>query len=136
MPSYVLSMHQELVKSNIQRHMKIFCYSHTMLKINTTTSAAIDSLPKDETLVIETPNGHQTFLAKPLYNALHQHFPNVTFETLQTLIRDNYAFGLHIAKEHNQAPLQTVEINNVLSVPLVSKGSFIAGVAYPRPSAA
>ena len=110
-----------------------------MLKINTTTSAAIDSLPKDETLVIETPNGHQTFLAKPLYNALHQHFPNVTFETLQTLqtlIRDNYAFGLHIAKEHNQAPLQSVEINNVLSVPLVVKGSFIDGVVYPRPSAA
>lgn len=128
-------MHQELVKSNIQRQMENFCYSHTMLKINTATSAAIDSLPKDETLVIQTPNGHQTFLAKPLYNALHQHFPNATFEILQTLIRDNYAFGLHIAKEHNQTPLQSVEINNVLPVPLVTKGAFMASVLYPRPAA-
>ena len=40
-------------------------------------------------------------LAKPLFNALHQHFPGASFDVLQTLLNTNAAYGMHIAKQHH-----------------------------------
>lgn len=68
--------------------------------INTTT-ATIESLAKNQTVVLQTPTESRVLLAKPLYNALHQHFPEASFEVLETLLKKNAAFGLHIARQHH-----------------------------------
>ena len=67
--------------------------------INTTT-ASIESLAKDQTVVLQTPTESHVLLAKPLFNALHQHFPDASFKVLETLLEKNAAFGLHIARQH------------------------------------
>lgn len=68
--------------------------------INTTTTS-IECLAQDQTVVLHTTTGNHVMLAKPLYNALHQHFPDASFEVLQTLLEKNAAYGLHIAKQHH-----------------------------------
>lgn len=95
---HALSMHHDYSKSNIQGSSRIFWYSRTMIN---TTSTAIDNLTKDQTVVLQTPTGNHIMLAKPLFNALHQHFPDASFEVLQTLLEKNAAYGLHIAKQHH-----------------------------------
>jgi hypothetical protein len=66
-----------------------------------TTTLSIERLPKDQTIVIQTPTESHVLLAKPLFNALHLHFPDASFEVLETLLAKNAAFGLHIARQHH-----------------------------------
>ena len=72
-----------------------------------TTSASIEALSKDQTIVLSTLTEKHKILVKPLFNALQQHFPDASLETLKTLLLNNPAYGLHVAREHHLLAQQT-----------------------------